>query len=107
MTAQAGISYTNDSKQIFQMEYIVITLCVIGIGAYFAVRRGITTVRAAMYLIYLEEGYSVDDATGAILGTGYSDVAKYQNQLIARASAPFGGSQLKMLAKARQMGFRE
>lgn len=89
------------------MEYIVITLCVLGISAYFTVRRGRTTVRAAMYLIYLEEGCSVDDATTAILGTGYFSAAKYQDQLIARASAPFGGSQLKMLAKARQMGFRE
>ena len=88
------------------MEYIILILVILGIGGYLSVRRGRTTVRAAMYLIYLEEGFSSEDANGATKGTGYADAAKFQDQLIARASAPFGGSQLQMIARARQLGFR-
>jgi hypothetical protein len=82
-------------------------LCIVGVGVYLAIRRGRTTVRAAMYLIYLGEGFSPEDSNNATQGTGYADAGKFQDQLIAQATAPFGGSQLQMIAKARSMGFKE
>lgn len=89
------------------MEYIVLTLCLAIAIFYFSMRRGRTTVRAAMYLMYMEEGHSVDDANNAIRGTGYADSAKHQAGIIRYASQPYEGSQLRMIAAARQKGFRE
>lgn len=89
------------------MEYIILVLCVAGLALYFSVRRGRTTVRAAMFLMYVEEGHSVDDANNAVRGTGYADAAKHQAGIIRHASEPFAGSQLKMIAAARHKGFRE
>lgn len=90
------------------MEYIILILCVAVLALYFSVRRGRTTVRAAMFLMYVEEeGYSVDAANRIVCGTGYSDAATYSAGIIRYASEPFAGSQLKMIAAARYKGFRE
>jgi hypothetical protein len=89
------------------MEYIILLICFAGFAIYYSVRRGRTTVRAAMYLMYMEEGDSVEIANNAIRGTGYAYAAKHPTEIIRYASEPFGGSQLKMIAAARQKGFRE
>ena len=60
-----------------------------------------------MYLMYMEEGLSVEDSNNAVRGTGYADAAKHQTSIVQYATDPFGGSQLKMIAAARQRGFRE
>lgn len=89
------------------MEYIIFIICFVGLILYFSVRRGRTTVRAAMYLMCMEEGHSVEDANNAIRNMDYTDAAKHQAGMIRYATEPFGGSQLKMIAAARQKGFRE
>lgn len=89
------------------MELILFIVVLAGIGFYFSVRRGRTTVRAAMYLMYMEEGYPVDDANNAIRGTDYADAAKHHAGIIQHASQPYEGSQLRMIAAARRQGFKE
>ena len=89
------------------MEYIFLLLCFAGFILYFSVRRGRTTVRAAMFLMYMEDGHSVEDANNALRGTGYKDAAKHHAGIIRHASEPFGGQQLRMIAAARQKGFSE
>jgi hypothetical protein len=88
------------------MEYLILILCIAGIGGFLAVRRGRTTVRAALYLSFLEDGMPVGEANSLALGTGYKDAARYQDKLLRYATAPFGGSQLQMIARARQLGVR-
>jgi hypothetical protein len=87
------------------MEYIFL-LCALGLLSYLAVRRGRTTVRAALYLILMDDRHTVDDANNAALGTGYCDAAKLKTGVIRVATQPFGGRQLRMIAAARQRGFR-
>ena len=89
------------------MEYIIFASILASFILYFSVRRGRTTVRAAMYLMYMEDGHSVEDANNAVRGTGYKDAAKHHAGIIRHASEPFGGQQLRMIAAARQKGFRE
>lgn len=87
------------------MEFIVLIIVFLGGISYLAVRRGRTTVRAALYLCCMEDGISVEDANNACKGTDYLDAAKMQSRFIRYSSAPFGGSQLKMIAAARRKGF--
>ncbi len=87
------------------MEYMLPLIAFAGVLFYLAVRRGRTTLQAAMYLMYMKEGTSIKDANNACKGLGYQDAAKHQAGIIRHASAPFGGSQLRMIEAARLSGF--
>lgn len=88
------------------MEYLLFGLTVAGLLAYLAIRRGQTTIRAAMFLTYLEHGFSVNDALACTSSVAIAEAAKHQDTFLRSATAPYGGSQLKMIAAARQRGFR-
>lgn len=88
------------------MEYLAIAVSFGCLLAYLSVRRGRTTVRAAMYLMYLEKGTSVEDANNAAGSASYAEAAKHQSGIIRYATKPFAGSQLRMTEMARRQGFK-
>ncbi len=87
------------------MEYVIIIVCIGAVIAYLAVRRGRTTVRAAMYLTCLDEGFSSTNANMVAKNTDFADAAKHQTSVLRLATAPYGGSQLMMIEAARLKGF--
>jgi hypothetical protein len=89
------------------MEYIFLTLASIGGGIYLILKRGRTTVKAAMFLHYLDEGLSIEDANNSIKGVSFSEASRVSSYVVPNATSSYNGSQLNMLAAARQRGFRE
>lgn len=87
------------------MEYVIIVVCIGAVLAYMSVRRGRTTVRAAMYLTCLDDGFSSADANMVAQNTDFADAAKHQTSVLRIATAPYGGSQLRMIKAARLKGF--
>ena len=87
------------------MEYLVGIIFAAALITYLVQRRGKKTVRAALYLIALDEGFSTQDANMATQNLSFADAGKHFSA-IASAAQPFGGSQLQMIAAARSRGFR-
>ena len=104
------------------MELII--LCLAGYGAYilwkgvsrgglmnleipFITYRGLLTVKAVWYLIYLEQGKTVDEANMIVK---HMDVGMPQDMILfARDFARncYGGKQLPLIEEARLKGLKE
>lgn len=83
---------------------ILIILAIAGLW-YFSMIRGRLSVRAAAYLLALENGASPQEANRFALSIDMYEAAKRKNEVMYCVQQVYGGSQLALISEARLMGF--
>mgnify|MGYP003381011712 CR=1 FL=1 len=88
------------------MEYLIIVACVCFAIYFAAKKRYQTTVRAAVYLMHVDNGATTEEANLIVQTVDHTYGANHMVDPVKYVSGSFGGSQLQMIAAARSRGFR-
>jgi hypothetical protein len=84
----------------------IIFLCVAIPFHYFAIKRGILLAKAYVYLLSLSNDCSPEDANNIAKALDMDKFAPYAPVAVQHANIYYGGSQLTLIADARNKGFK-
>lgn len=87
------------------MEFFLIVIFLAAAIWAYSISRGLKFVRAFVFLIELEAGKSVQEANWFARSVDLAASNKYQDGAISYTRLIYGGRQLLLIAKARQLGF--
>jgi len=89
-------------------DFGIFILLAIGLYIFFKqnTARGLNTIRAGMFLMYLSDGYNIESANDAVMYFNYKTMnTEVANKVKFLCMERYGESQLSMIRDAKSKGF--
>lgn len=87
------------------MEIFLISIFVAACIWAYSVSRGLKFIRAFVFLLELESGKTVQEANWFARAVDFAGSSQYHDSALGYARLVYGGRQLPLIARARQLGF--
>lgn len=88
---------------IIFISCLLIILC----AFFYAITRGLKTVRAYVYLMQIEHGLDSEMANAIACSLSSTSASEYRSAAMKHCHTSFNGSQLEMIKLARSKGFAQ